>query len=379
MLLQPRTGFPVRGFFMLFYNINLFEESTMLSETATARDLSGLTTHEPQLIPLPTPAELAADIPVEPILAARINHQRQAIRDILFGPDERLLVITGPCSLHDRASAVDYGRRLAALAEELGDKALFVMRAYVEKPRTTVGWKGMLHDPGLDGSDDMVAGLHTARTLLIELAELGLPIGTELLTPMAADYLADILSWGAVGARTTESQTHRERVSALNFPVGLKNGTQGEIGTAVDGIRSATSPQQFLGIDRQGRPVAVKSHGNPDAHLILRGGRNGPNHDPQSVAGAAAALEAAGRLPRLIVDCSHANSGKVAARQEGVVGELLARRRAGESAIAGIMLESNIHAGRQNVGQALNYGVSITDECLGWEATEAALRAALSD
>ncbi|MGB7755868.1 MAG: 3-deoxy-7-phosphoheptulonate synthase [Salinisphaera sp.] len=321
-----------------------------------------------------TPAELVERLPVEPMLAARIAHQRASIRDILAGRDDRLLIIAGPCSLHDRASALDYGARLAELAEECADDAVLVMRAYVEKPRTTVGWKGLLHDPHLDGRNDIGAGLATSRGLLIELAELGLPIATELLTPIAADYLSDVLSWAAIGARTTESQTHRERASALDLPVGFKNGTDGSIGTAIDAIAAASHPQHYLGTDRDGRPAAIATPGNPDAHLILRGGRSGANHDAESVARASQALAAVGCPERLIVDCSHANSGKVAARQAEVMAELGARRRAGEQEVAGVMIESHLEHGKQALGGDLAYGVSVTDECLGWNATVEAVR-----
>lgn len=328
------------------------------------------------MTPVATPAELTEQLPVEPILAARIAHQRSVIRDILAGRDDRLLIIAGPCSLHDRASALDYGARLAELAEECADDAVLVMRAYVEKPRTTVGWKGLLHDPHLDGRNDIGAGLAVSRGLLTELAELGLPIATELLTPIAADYLSDVLSWAAIGARTTESQTHRERASALDLPVGFKNGTDGAIGTAIDAIAAASHPQHYLGTDRHGRPAAIATPGNPDAHLILRGGRSGANHDAESVARASQALAAVGCPERLIVDCSHANSGKVAARQAEVMAALGARRRAGEHEIAGVMIESHLEHGKQALGGDLAYGVSITDECLGWDATVEAVRTA---
>ncbi|MGN8160618.1 3-deoxy-7-phosphoheptulonate synthase [Salinisphaera sp. SWV1] len=348
----------------------------MSRQHATACNLDAQAT--PAIAPtlVATPAELSEKLPIAPMLAARIGHQRDLIRDILAGRDDRLLIVAGPCSLHDRASALDYGARLAELAAECADDAVLVMRAYVEKPRTTVGWKGLLHDPHLDGSNDIGAGLAAARGLLIELAELGLPVATELLTPIAADYLSDVLSWAAIGARTTESQTHRERASALDLPVGFKNGTDGAIGTAIDAIAAASHPQHYLGTDRHGRPAAIATPGNPDAHLILRGGRGGANHDVESVARARGALAALGCPERLIVDCSHANSGKVAARQAEVMVELGARRRAGEQAIAGVMLESHIEHGKQALGGDLAYGVSITDECLGWEATAEAIRAA---
>lgn len=326
---------------------------------------------------LPTPAALQAQLPLSPLAAARIAGQRAAVRDILAGRDRRLLAIVGPCSLHDVDAAQDYGRRLAALADELADSALIVMRAYVEKPRTTVGWKGLLHDPDLDGSHDTAAGLYTTRALLRDLVELGLPVATELLTPLAVDYLADLLAWAAIGARTAESQTHRERVSGLDCPVGFKNGTDGEPGAAIDAIRAASRAQHYLGTDRHGRPAVIATPGNADTHLVLRGGRGGPNYDAEAVHTASAALGAVGACPRVVVDCSHANSGKRADRQPAVLAALAARRRAGAEPIAGVMLESHLFAGRQPVGPGMAYGVSITDDCLDWDATARALRAAV--
>lgn len=326
---------------------------------------------------LPGPAELAATWPLGPVTRARISAQRQAVRDILTGRDDRLMVIVGPCSLHDPRAAVDYGRRLAGLAGELEDELLVVMRAYVEKPRSTIGWKGLLHDPHLDGRCDLAAGLSISRSLLIELAGLGLPLASELLTPMAVDYLADTLAWAAIGARTTESQTHRERMSGLDLPVGFKNGTDGTIGAACDAMAAASSAQSYFGLDADGTPAAITTAGNPDTHLILRGGRTGPNYDSTAVARAAQTLQTAGQNPRLIVDCSHGNSDKKAARQPAVLADLVARRRAGERAIAGVMLESNLVDGKQSLGAGEPvYGQSVTDDCLGWAATETALREA---
>ena len=323
---------------------------------------------------LPTPAGLRESLPVQPALAARIQAQRAAVRAVLDGTDDRLLVITGPCSLHDRESALDYGRRLAALNEELGDRLLIVMRAYVEKPRTTVGWKGLLHDPRLDGGNDLHAGLHAARSLLIELGELGLPLATELLSPMAAPYLEDTLSWAAIGARTTESQTHRELVSGLDLPVGFKNGTDGDLGTALDAMQAAAHSHTQFGTDDHGRAALVATAGNPDTHLILRGGRAGPNCDAASVRAAAERLADSPINPRLVVDCSHANSGKDPLRQSTVADDVVAQRRGGERALAGIMLESHIETGKQALSPALQYGVSITNACLGWSETQQLLR-----
>lgn len=327
-----------------------------------------------QPVRLPTPAELSAELSLSPETAARVHRQRDAVRAVLEGRDDRLLVVAGPCSLHDPEAALDYGRRLAALADELGDELLIVMRAYIEKPRTTVGWKGLVHDPDLDGRNDLARGLTVSRRLLIDLADLGLGLATELLTPQVADYMADTLAWAAIGARTTESQTHRERMSGLGLPVGFKNGTDGEIQAACDAMAAASQGQSYFGHDAQGQPALVTTGGNPDTHLILRGGRAGTNYDAAAVARASEGLATAGQNPRVMVDCSHGNSHKKAANQPAVLAELAARRAAGETAIAGVMLESNLVHGKQSLGGPLAHGVSITDDCLGWPATAAALR-----
>jgi len=324
---------------------------------------------------LTPPAALRDELPVSSALAARIQNQRAAVRAVLSGEDDRLLVIAGPCSLHDRESALEYEARLAALADKLGERLLIVMRAYVEKPRTTVGWKGLLHDPRLDDSNDLEAGLRAARGLLIELGELGLPLATELLSPMAAPYLEDTLSWAAIGARTTESQTHRELVSGLDMPVGLKNGTDGSVATARDAMQAAAHGHTQFGSDDEGRAAIVATAGNPDTHLILRGGRHGTNYDADNVKAASAAMRNAGLNARIVVDCSHANSGKDPLRQTQVADDLLAQRRTGEGAIAGLMLESHLEAGKQPLDGPLQYGVSVTDACLGWAKTKALLDA----
>lgn len=328
--------------------------------------------------PLPGPATLRETLPLGPNLQQHIQDHRAGVRAILNGDDSRLLVITGPCSLHDADAALEYGRRLAALADRVGDRLLLVMRAYVEKPRTTVGWKGLLHDPHLDGRGDLAEGLRQSRQLLIRLGDLGLPLATELLSPLAADYLEDALSWAAIGARTTESQTHREMVSGLDLPVGFKNGTDGELGAARDAMSAAAYPHSHLGIDSQGHPALIETVGNPDTHLVLRGGRRGPNYDRVSVRAARDTLERAGLNSRLIVDCSHANSGKDPHQQPRVLDELIAQRRDGETAIAGVMMESHLFGGHQPLSGDLQYGVSVTDACLGWDDTERAL-VALAD
>tara|TARA_A100001391_G_scaffold145209_3_gene102811 strand:+ start:670 stop:1728 length:1059 start_codon:yes stop_codon:yes gene_type:complete len=345
----------------------------MNASLAAVRDDADVSPAARRALPLPGPAALREALPLGAAQADQVRDHRDQVRAILRGEDPRLLVITGPCSLHDRDAALEYGRRLKALNDQLGDRLLLVMRAYVEKPRTTVGWKGMLYDPHLDGRGDLAEGLQRSRALLLDLVELGLPVATELLSPLAADYLADTLSWAAIGARTTESQIHREMVSGLALPVGFKNGTDGELGAARDAMGAAAHPHAHLGIDDHGHPALIQTAGNPDTHLVLRGGRRGPNYDAASVAAARDALESAGLRPRLVVDCSHANSGKDPARQPAVLDELLAQRRAGDRTVAGVMLESHLHGGQQALGPELRYGVSITDACLGWEATEAAL------
>ena len=325
-------------------------------------------------LPLPSPTVLRERLPVDAQVAAQIQAHRQTVRDILNGTDDRLLVITGPCSLHDPKSALEYGHRLSELSRQLGDKVFLVIRAYVEKPRTTVGWKGMLYDPHLDGSNDIATGLNVSRHLLLDLARLGLPLATELLHPMAADYLGDLLSWAAIGARTTESQIHREMVSGLPMPVGFKNGTDGSIDVASDAMGAAEHPHTHLGIDDNGHSALLQTAGNPDTHLVLRGGHHGPNYDANSIRTAVDALQSKGRNPRLIVDCSHANSGKDPLRQPEVLRDLLEQRARGENPIAGVMLESHLQDGKQPLQKPLQYGLSITDGCLGWDRTEQLLR-----
>lgn len=321
-------------------------------------------------LPLPSPTVLRERLPVDAQLAAQIQAHRQTIRNILNGTDDRLLVITGPCSLHDPKAALEYGHRLSELSRQLDDKVFLVMRAYVEKPRTTVGWKGMLYDPHLDGSNDIATGLNVSRHLLLDLARLGLPLATELLHPMAADYLGDLLSWAAIGARTTESQIHREMVSGLPMPVGFKNGTDGSIDVACDAMGAAEHPHTHLGIDDNGHSALLQTAGNPDTHLVLRGGNDGPNYDADSIHQAVGALQTKGRNTRVIVDCSHANSGKDPLKQPEVLQDLLEQRARGNSPIAGVMLESHLQDGKQPLQKPLQYGLSITDGCLGWDRTE---------
>lgn len=323
---------------------------------------------------LPSPVQLKQQLPLSTALAAQVERHRQAVKHILDGTDPRLLVVVGPCSLHDPRSALEYADRLAALAEQVGDQLLLVMRAYVEKPRTTVGWKGLAYDPHLDGSDDMHGGLRLSRELMLGMIERGLPVATELLQPMAAGYFDDLLSWAAIGARTTESQIHREMVSGLGLPVGFKNGTDGGVGIACDAIRSAAHPHRHFGLDALGHPAIVETLGNPDTHLVLRGGHSGPNFDAASVGQARQGLVKAGVSPRIMVDCSHANSGKDPLKQPAVLDDVLRQRLDGDRALVGVMIESHLFDGCQSLGKGtLKYGVSITDGCLGWEGTEAML------
>ncbi|MGE4475561.1 MAG: 3-deoxy-7-phosphoheptulonate synthase [Stutzerimonas sp.] len=324
--------------------------------------------------PLPSPAVLRQRLPLSDALAARVHADRNAIRAVLDGRDPRLLVVVGPCSLHDPVAALEYAERLAALAPELSDQLLLVMRAYVEKPRTTIGWKGLLYDPHLDGRGDMAEGLRLSRRLMLDILEAGLPLATELLQPMAASYFDDLLGWAAIGARTSESQIHRELVSGLDLPVGFKNGTDGSLSIACDAMRSAAHPHRHFGIDALGHPALLETHGNPDTHLVLRGGHRGPNHDAASVAQARAALAKQGIAARLVVDCSHANSGKDPLRQPAVLAEVIEQRLAGDVSLRGVMLESNLFDGCQPLSGELRYGVSITDGCLGWTGTERLLR-----
>lgn len=326
--------------------------------------------------PLPSPAVLRQRLPLSDALAARIRNDRDAIRAVLDGHDPRLLVVVGPCSLHDPVAALEYAERLAALVHEVSDQLLLVMRTYVEKPRTTVGWKGLVYDPHLDGSGNMAEGLHLSRRLMLDILETGLPIASELLQPLAAGYFDDLLGWAAIGARTSESQIHRELVSGLDLPVGFKNGTDGSLGIACDAMRSAEHPHQHFGIDELGHPALLQTHGNPDTHLVLRGGHGAPNYDAASVAAARAALAQQGIAPRIMVDCSHANSGKNPLRQPAVLESVITQRLAGDASLRGVMLESHLFDGCQPLSGELRYGVSITDSCLGWSGTEQLLREA---
>jgi len=302
---------------------------------------------------------------------------RERVTAILQQRDPRLLVVVGPCSIHEVGAAMDYARRLSALRRELAGRLEIVMRVYFEKPRTTIGWKGLINDPHLDGSHDIDAGLKLARRLLLDLTELGLPTATEFLDPIVPQYIADLVTWAAIGARTTESQTHREMASGLSMPVGFKNATDGGLQVAIDAMGAARTPHNFLGIDQDGCTGIVRTRGNPDGHVVLRGGRTQTNYDAASIRDAEAKLLAARLPPVLMVDCSHANSGKQAARQEDVWRSVVEQRASGTRSLIGVMIESFLEAGSQpfpKPANELRYGVSITDACISWEITERMLR-----
>lgn len=342
----------------------------MNAHAALSTDHSSLL-EEATPMPLPSPLELQRQLPLSSALHDRVAAQRQQIRDILEGRDDRLLVVVGPCSVHDPEAAMEYARRLAKLADQVRDRLLLVMRVYVEKPRTTVGWKGMAYDPALNGQSDIRRGLELSRGLMRDIVDLGLPVATELLQPMIAPYLDDLLAWVAIGARTTESQLHRELASGLKAAVGFKNATNGDLQVALDAIQSAAHPHEHFAIGGDGRPVMKQTQGNDMTHVVLRGGHGGPNYDVDSVAAARKAIVGAGFAPRLMVDCSHANARKDHRRQSEVMLEVLAQRENGDSALVGVMLESHIHEGKQPlVPGKLRYGVSVTDACIGWETTE---------
>jgi 3-deoxy-7-phosphoheptulonate synthase len=328
------------------------------------------------LAPLEAPRAVKRRLPASPRAAATVRSARAALRDLIHGRDaRRLLVVVGPCSIHGEADALAYAERLAPLARASSDALVVVMRTYFEKPRTTVGWKGLLNDPHLDGSCDIAHGLALARRILLAVNALGLPCATEVLDPVTPQYLADLVAWAAIGARTTESQTHREMASGLSMPVGFKNGTDGGLAGAANALVSAGQPHGFLGIDEGGATAVVKTRGNPDRHLVLRGGSRGPNFDARTVAEAARLAAAQGIARGVLVDCSHDNSGKDPSRQAGVCREVLAQAGAGQGAVLGVMLESHLVAGRQDWvrGAALVPGCSITDACMGFAETEALL------
>ncbi len=321
------------------------------------------------------PSQLHDAVPASDAAMRTVSSARNTVARILHGQDARLMVVVGPCSIHDTAAAMEYAQRLKVLADELQDQLFVVMRVYFEKPRTTVGWKGLINDPRMDDSFHIEEGLHIARRLLVDLNAMGLPCGTEALDPITPQYLGDLIAWSAIGARTTESQTHREMASGLSSPVGFKNGTDGSLDVAVNAMLSAAQPHTFLGINGEGQVALTQTRGNAHGHLILRGGGQ-PNYDSVAVAEATSALLAAKLPPNIVVDCSHANSRKSHALQNLVLKDVVGQIVEGNRAIKGVMLESNLFEGNQKLGNPkdLKYGVSITDACLGWDATEAGLR-----
>ena len=328
---------------------------------------------------LPSPQELCSEIPEGDANAGFVAHSRAEIARVLSGEDSRFLVIVGPCSVHDLKAGREYAERLAALATELKDHLLIVMRVYFEKPRTTVGWKGLIMDPRLDGTNDIPAGLRLARTFMRDVLSLGLPTATEMLDPITPQYIADLTCWSAIGARTTESQTHRQMASGLSMPVGFKNLTSGAVIPAINGIKAAMQPQTFLGINEDGRASMVTTTGNQACHIILRGGDAGANHDAASVASALEALQKQGLPPMLMVDASHANCDKDCQKMPGVFREIVRQRAQGTRGIIGAMIESNLVAGAQSLKgarESLVYGQSITDQCIDWETTTELLREA---
>lgn len=330
--------------------------------------------------PLASPSEFLERLPSTPQISQLVKDGRQQIARILRGEDDRMLLITGPCSLHDAKAGYEYAQRLKKLADEFQDRLLIVMRVYFEKPRTTVGWKGLIYDPHLNGSTDITAGLHMAREFLLQIGELGMLAAIEFVDPITPQYIADLYSWAAIGARTAESQTHRQMSSGLSMPVGFKNGTGGSIQLAADGVVAAQAAQAFLGVNDDGKASVVVTKGNQDTHIILRGGSNGTNYDAVSIADAVERLQRSGLRTSLVVDCSHANCGKDHTKQRIAFHDVLEQRIAGNKNIVGMMLESHLFEGSQPIDERnpgnLKYGVSITDPCVGWEETVTLLTAA---
>ena len=322
-----------------------------------------------------TPALLQVRVPVLDNTLALVEQSRAAIASILHGRDDRLIVVVGPCSIHDHDQAIEYARRLKKVADDLQDDLLIVMRTYFEKPRTTVGWKGLINDPHLDGTCDIATGMELARTILLKINQSGMPCATELLDPISPQYIADLISWTAIGARTTESQTHREMASGVSMPVGFKNGTEGSLHVAVNAMTSARTPHHFVGINADGQTSIIKTMGNPDRHIVLRGGGGKTNYDAEHVAKTEAAVSGEGIARPIMIDCSHDNSNKDHTRQGTVARDVLRQFREGRQSIMGLMLESNLNSGKQTwkQGVALVHGVSITDACLGWNDTAALL------
>lgn len=330
------------------------------------------------ITPIIAPADLRQVFPQSEEGAEFVNASRTHVKNILRGKDPRLMVVVGPCSIHDPASALDYAGRLARLANELSNQLFIVMRVYFEKPRTTIGWKGLINDPDMNGTHQISKGLGIARRILSEITEQLLPIATEMLDPITPDYLADFISWGAIGARTTESQTHREMASGLSFPIGFKNGTDGNLQIAIDAMNSALHSHSFLGINREGKSSIIQTTGNPDVHIVLRGGKK-PNYFPEDIKKSEELLEKGGLFPTIMVDCSHGNSEKRHEKQPEVLQSVVDQIVAGNRSISGVMIESFLEEGNQPIPKDLSqlkYGVSITDKCIDWPTTELILREA---
>lgn len=328
---------------------------------------------------LPSPTELIDKLPLSETAAETVFQGRQAIADIINGHDARKFIVVGPCSIHDVNAAIDYAQRLKTLADRVADKFLIVMRVYFEKPRTTVGWKGLINDPFLDGSFHIEKGLFIARQLLLQIAEIGLPAGTEALDPITPQYMSDLVSWYAIGARTIESQTHREMASGLSVPVGMKNGTDGNIRVALDALEASRRPHHFLGLNSNGQVSVFRTKGNPYGHIILRGGGNKPNYDAETVKWVEAQMAERGLSKRIVIDCSHGNSNKDHTKQSVVFEDIMQQILDGDDSIIGVMLESNLLGGNQPIStdpSTLQYGVSITDKCISWDDTESLIMAA---
>ena len=323
-----------------------------------------------------TPEQLKARLPVSEDVREAVNGYREIVRNIVDRKDPRLLVVVGPCSIHDVDAAKEYAQRLKGLADDVADQVFVVMRAYFEKPRSTVGWKGLINDPHLDDSFKVAEGLHIGRQLLLELSQMGLPLATEALDPITPQYMQDLISWSAIGARTTESQTHREMASGLSCPVGFKNGTDGSLGVAINALESVASPHRFLGISPTGQVSVIQTKGNAHGHVVLRGGSSGPNYTPEHIQACESALEKLGLTQSIMVDCSHANSNKDHRQQRNVVDSVTQQIAAGNRSITGLMIESHLHEGNQSINNpdGLSYGVSITDACINWDETDALLR-----
>ena len=329
-----------------------------------------------------TPNEIKKQYSIDKNAEQFVANARTTIKKIMTSDDNRLLVIVGPCSIHDYKAAIEYAHKLKKLSDEVSSKIFIIMRVYFEKPRTTIGWKGLINDPNLDGTSDIQKGILTARKLLLELTNIGLPCGTEALDPVMPQYLGDLISWTAIGARTSESQTHREMSSGLSTPIGFKNGTDGNLETAVNAILSASKPHSFLGIDGNGQVAVTKTKGNDSTHLVLRGGSNGPNYFQENINASKKILKQVNLSPNLIIDCSHANSNKNYKLQSEVFEYCLNLKLSGESAIKGLMLESNLVEGNQSLGDSstnLVFGKSITDSCINWDTTSQIIKKAFKD